>query len=159
MRGMLNARKRGIFKRGYDVVADGKPLTALISGRREACEFALAGVRYRIERDGRKRFVLTGPDGRAATAAQETRRSWSITAATGDAQLVRPSRWWPTWEVHQRGSQRGIIRRLAFTRSYVADLAPDLPLPVQVFAFYVVLMIFERAARAAAAAGSAGAGG
>lgn len=147
---MLQARRRGFFKRGYDVVTGDRPVTALSGGRRESCEFALAGVGYRIERDGRKRFVLTGPDGRVATAEQETGRSWSIKAATGNAKLVRPSRWRSGWELHQRGSAQGTIRgNGAFSRWYTADLPADLPLPVQVFAFYVVLVVYERSAQAA----------
>lgn len=145
-----------MFKRGYEVEVAGGPPIEISRARREACTFDVAGASYRIERDGRKRFVLAGPPGMGATADRETGRQWSITAQSGDAKLVRPSIWRSGWALHQRGSAQGTIRHDgAFSRWYTADLPTDLPLPVRVFAFYVVLVLFERAASAAAAAGSA----
>ena len=149
---MLRARRRGVFRREYEVESDGGAVTTLAGARREGCEFTLDGGGYRVERDGRKRFVLDGPGGRVATADRATSREWAIRSQSGNAKLVRPSMWRPGWEIHQRGSARGTIRHEGvFSRSFVADLPSDVPMPVRVFARYVVLVNYERAANAAAA--------
>lgn len=143
-----------MFTREYDVTTDGGPVTVLTGGRRESCVFDLDGVEHRITREARRRFVLHGPAGRLAVAEMESGRRWRVSAQTGNVQLVRPSLWRSTWELHQRGSARGTFRpEGAFRRTVVAQLPTDLPLPVALFAFYVVLMIYQRQA-AAAAAGS-----
>ncbi|MGB3438781.1 MAG: hypothetical protein WBA97_08515 [Actinophytocola sp.] len=152
---MLRARRHGVFRREYEIESDGGSVTTLAGARREGCGFTLAGAEYRIERDGRKRFVLHGPDGRAATADRATHREWAIRAATGDLTLVKPSIWRSAWEVHQRGSARGTIKHDGmFHRSFAADVPSDVPMPVRLFAFYVVLIDYERNANAAAASSS-----
>ncbi|HEX6354846.1 hypothetical protein [Actinophytocola sp.] len=148
---MLRARRRGMFKRQYEITSADEALTSLIGGRRESCEFSLSDTDFRIERDGRKRFLLHSPDGRVATAERQTGREWAIKATTGNLKLVKPSIWRSGWEVRQRGTRKGEIRHDgAFKRTYTADMPADVPPPVAVFALYVVLVIFERAAAAAA---------
>jgi len=153
MGGMLRARRRGLFRREYEVFADGAPVAVLAGRRREGCEFTLSGKGFRIERDGRKRFLLHGPDGQVAVAERRTGREWTIRTASGELTLAKPSMWRSGWEI--RGTTTGEIRHEgAFKRTCTADVPPDVPLPVAVFVFYVVLVIFERQAAAAAAAGS-----
>lgn len=152
MRGMLRARRRGLFRRDYEIESDHGPLTTLAGARREGCEFTLDGIGYYIERETRKRFHLHGPDGRIATADRETRREWRVNATTGNLTLVKPSMWRSGWEVHQHGSARGTIRHEGmFSRVFVADVPSD---PVGLFALYVILVNFERDSNAAAAAAS-----
>jgi hypothetical protein len=149
---MLRARRRGVFRREYDIESDGGPVTTLAGLRREGCAYTLGGAEYRVERDGRKRFLLHGPDGRAATAERATGREWTVRAESGNVKLVRPSLWRSVWEIHQRGSARGTIRHEGvFSRSFVADMPSDVPMPVRVFALYVLLVHFERQNNAAAA--------
>jgi hypothetical protein len=151
---MLRARRRGIFKREYEITSDGGAATSLLGGRRESCEFSLSGTDFRIERDGRKRFLLHGPDGRIATAERQTGREWTVRADSGNLKLMKPSIWRSRWEVQQRGSRKGEIRQDgAFKQTYTAGIPADVPLPVAVFTLYVVLVIFERAAAAAASGG------
>jgi hypothetical protein len=152
MDGMLRARRRGFFRREYEVSMDGGPVTSLSCGRRESCEFSLEGKGYRIERADRKRFRLVGSGGQVAVAERQTGRQWTIQAATGNLTIAKPSVWRSGWEIQQGGSARGEIRHDgAFTRTYSASVPADVPLPIAVFAFYVVLVIFERQANAAAA--------
>jgi hypothetical protein len=149
---MLRARRRGVFKREYEVFSASEVITMLPLRRRESSEFSLAGTNYRIERDGRKRFLLSGPDGQLATAEQRAGREWAV---TGNLSLVKPSVWRSGWEIRRGGVSQGDIRHDgAFSRTYTADVPEDIPLPVAVFLFYVILVIFERQAAAAAAAGS-----
>jgi hypothetical protein len=151
---MLRARRRGFVKREYEVSADGVPVTVLAGARREGCEFSLSGRDFQIDRDGRKRFLLHGPQGLIAAADRVAGREWRIQATSGDLTLVKPSIWRNGWEV--QGTTTGAIRHEGgFRRSYSADVPADVPLPVAVFAFYVVLMLIERqTAATAAAAGS-----
>lgn len=141
-----------MFRREYDLESDGGPGTTVTGARREGCAFTLGAAEYRVERDGRKRFVLHGPEGREATAERATHREWAVRASTGNLKLVKPSMWRSVWEVHQRGSVRGTIRHDGpLRRSFTADVPSDVPLPVSVFAFYVVLVNYEREAAAASA--------
>lgn len=152
---MLRARRRGVFKREYEIYSGGRMVTELTSGRREGSEFALPDAGYRIERDGRKHFTLLSPAGLVATADQQTGRAWAIQAASGNLMLVKPSMWRSGWQVQRGGVPQGDIRHDgSFRRTYTADVPSDVPLPVAVFTLYVVLVIFERQAAAAAAAGS-----
>lgn len=152
MSAMLRARRRGFFRREYEITSDDTPVTTLGGARREGCVFTLDGVEYRVERDTRRRFVLHGPDRRVAAADRVTGREWTVTAPTGNLKLIRPSLFRSSWEIHQRGSARGTIGHEGmFGRAFAADVPADVPLPVSVFAFYVILVHFERAANAAAA--------
>ena len=149
---MLRAQRRGVFKREYEIHSAGQLVTELTGTRREGCEFSLSGTGYRIERDGRKRFLLHGPDGRVAVADRQSGRKWAVQAASGNLSLVKPSVWRSGWEVQRGGVSRGDIRHEGvFKRTYAADVPEDVPLPVAVFTLYVVLVIFERQAAAAAA--------
>jgi hypothetical protein len=151
---MLQARRRGFFKSEYEIYSGGQLVTELAGRRREGCEFSLSGTGFRIERDGRKRFLLLGPGGRLAIADRQGGREWALQATSGDLTLVKPSMWRSVWEVRRGGVPQGDIRQDgAFKRSYTAGVPEDVPLPVAVFTLYVVLVIFERDA-AAAAAGS-----
>lgn len=153
MRGMLRASRQGFFRRGYELESDGVPVTTLDGTRREGCVFTLAGAEYRVERDTRKRFVLRGPDHDAATAERTTGREWTVTTPSGGLTLARPSRWRSVWEVRVRGEVLGTIRHEGvFRRSFVADMPSEVPAPVGVFAFYVVLVNYEREQNAAAGA-------
>jgi hypothetical protein len=152
---MLRARRRGIFRREYEVSSDGTQVTSLTGGRRESCEFSVADKAYRVERVDRRRFRLIAADGHVATAERRSGREWVIQAATGNLTLVKPSLWRSGWEIRQRGSTRGEIRHDgAFKRTFSAGVPADVPMPVAIFALYVALAIFERQAAAAAAAGS-----
>ena len=146
-----------MFRREYDLESDSGPVTTLTGARREGCEFTLDDDAYRVERDGRKRFTLHGPGGRVATAERDTRRQWTVKAQSGNVTLVKPSMWRAAWEIHQRGSARGSIRHEGvFSRTFVADVPSDVPMPVRVFALYVVVVNQEREANAAAAASGGG---
>jgi hypothetical protein len=150
---MLRAHKRGMFKRQWDVEGDSGPLTTITGGRKESCEFELAGAGYRVERDGSKKFTLHGPQGRVAAAERDTGREWTVRASSGNVKLVRTSMWRSRLEIRQRGSAQGVIRHDGgFKRTYTAEIPADVPSPVAVFTLYLALVLFERAAATAAAA-------
>lgn len=144
---MLQAHRHGMFKQAYEIAEDGRPVTVLDWARREGCAFDLDGARYEITRDGRRHFVLSGQDVRLS-ADRETGRRWTI---TGGLAVVRPSFWRSHWELERDGRPSGTIRHDGgFKRTYTADLPRDLPLPVRLLVFHVVLTQYERTAAAAA---------
>ncbi|MFI7677855.1 hypothetical protein [Actinophytocola sp. NPDC049390] len=149
---MLRARRRGFFRRAYEITSDDVAVTTIDGARREGCTFTVDGVEYRVERDTRRRFVLHGPDRGLATADRATGREWTVKGMDAHMKLVRPSLWRSRWEIHQRGSARGTVAHEGmFGRAFAAEVPADVPVPLGVFAFYIVLLQFERAANAAAA--------
>lgn len=151
---MLQASRRGFFKRSYQLAEDGRPVTELTGFRRESCSFTVDSQPYEVHRERRKRFTLSGPGGVVATADRAGGRQWTIGSTAGKLELVRPSLWRSHWELRRGSRSMGTVRHAGgFGRSSIADLAPDIPLPLRVFAYYVVLMVWERAAAAAANSG------
>lgn len=151
---MLRARRRGFVKRVYEVFNGDEPVTELTGVRREGCVFSLHDTEYRIERADRRRFRLLGPNGQVAVAERETGREWTVKTSGGNLKLVKPSLWRSAWDIRQRGTTKGRAYHEGwFKQTYLADVPSDIPLPDAVFTFYVVLVIFERAAAAAASAG------
>jgi hypothetical protein len=125
---MLRARRRGVFRREYELSTDAGPVTSLAGGRRESCDFSLADKGYRIERVGRKQFRLLGPEGAVALAERQTGREWTIQTSAGNLTLAKPSIWRSHWEVLQGGTARGEIRHDgAFKRTYSASVPADVP--------------------------------
>ncbi|GAB3446826.1 hypothetical protein [Actinophytocola sediminis] len=149
---MLLASKYGVFKHRYELSEDDQPVTELANFRRESCEFTIDGEALRVSRERSKRFVFEGPRGRIASADRESSNRWAITTSTGKYELVRPSYWRSAWELRHGDRSVGRIEpgKGLFNRTSQADLSADLPIAVRVFAFYVVLIQWQRAAAAAA---------
>jgi|SRR5882757_8092306 len=149
---MLQARKRGFFRRSYELTERGSRLADLADIKREGCEFTVGGHSYRISRERRKRFKLDGPGGEAAVAERGGGRRWRISSPAGSYELVKPSMWRSAWELHVNGQPVGKVEHDGgFGRSSKAELPAEVPKALQVFMFYIVLMVWERAAAAAAA--------
>ncbi len=155
---MLQAQRRGFFKRSYELTERGSRLTDLADIKRESCDFTVGGHSFRISRERSKRFLLDGPGGQAAVAERDGGSRWRIISPAGSFELVRPSFWRSAWELHMNGQPVGRIEHDGgFGRSSKAELPAEIPKELQVFVYYVVLMVWERAA-AAAAANSGGGG-
>jgi hypothetical protein len=149
---MLHAQRRGFFKRSYELTERGSRLTDIADIKREGCAFTVDAHSYRISRERSKRFLLDGPGGQAAVAERDGGRRWRISSPAGSFELVRPSMWRSAWELHANGQPVGTIEHDGgFGRSSKAELPAELPRALRVFVFYVVLMVWERAANAAAA--------
>jgi hypothetical protein len=149
---MLRARRRGVFKREYEITSDDTPVTTVTGTRREGCVFTIDGTEYRVERDNRRRFVLHDGGRQIGAADRPVRREWTIKGLDTHMKLVKPSMWRSAWEIQQRGSARGTIKHDGmFSRAFIAEMPADVPAPLGVFALYVALVNFEREANAAAA--------
>jgi hypothetical protein len=149
---MLRARRRGMFKREYEITSHDTPVTTVTGTRREGCVFTIDGTEYRVERDNRRRFVLHGANRQVGAAERPVRREWTIKGLDAHLKLVKPSMWRSAWEIQQRGSARGTIKHDGvFSRTVTADMPADVPTPLGVFTLYVALVNFERDSHAAAA--------
>jgi hypothetical protein len=149
---MLRARRRGLFRRVYELDENGRSLGELRQVRREGAEFTVDGEQRTVQRERSKRFQLNGPQGSVATADRETHRRWMITTPNDRFELVRPSFWRSAWELHHGGATVGRLEPEGwFGGTSRADLPANLPLALRVFVYYVVLVQWERANAAAAA--------
>jgi len=152
---MLEAQKRGFFKRSYELTERGSRVADLADIKREGCDFTVGGHSYRIRRERSKRFFLDGPGGEAAVAERDGGRRWRISSPAGSFELVKPSMWRSPWELQANGRAVGRIEHAGgFGRLSKAELPAEIPRELQVFVFYVVLMTWEREASAAAAGAS-----
>lgn len=155
---MLEAKRISIWRRGYDISADGRPLTRWERSLwRNGGSFALGTQRYEVQGNvWGTRYELSGDRGAPlATAERVGRKNWSVTTSTGAVyQFTRPSVWRPDQVLLGAGGPAGWIRRTsAWSGAASADL-PGLPHAVQVFAFVVVLTMWENRSAAAASAAS-----
>ena len=155
-RDMLQSTRRGFFRHSYDISEDGRPTATLTATRCEGCMFDVDGATYRVTRDGRKAFKLTGPNGDEARAERVRGRTWTISSLFVPLELVRGSIWKDTWEVRRFGEPVGTLAKDgAFKRTSTADLPDDLPLPLRLFVLCVVETLWERSRQSDGAGGSA----
>lgn len=150
---MLIAERSGVWRRGYDISADGRPVTRWEpSWWRQGGAFELNGQRYEFrERGLGGRRELTGPGGdTVATASRVGRRNWTVTAGEQVYQFRRASIWRDDQELLLGGQPVGAIRRTSWWRASAAADLPGMPEPLQVFVLCVVLARWQAAATAAA---------
>lgn len=152
---MLEAKRVSIWRRGYDISVDGRPLTRwerwfMSNGG----GFAIGTQRYEVHSNlWGTRYRLSDERGVLATAAGVGRRNWSVTTSTGAVYpFTRPSVWRPDQVLLGPSGPIGRIRRTGtWSGAASADL-PGLPQVVQVFALVVMLMLWENRNSAASAA-------
>lgn len=148
---MLEANRVSLWRNRYTLTADGQPV-AVWDGRswRPGGTFDLAGRHYEVKANGwGTRFELIDAGGPVATANRVGRKHWTVEAGGRTYTFERRSMWRSEEVLVEGGQPAGSIRRLSAWRSdAVADL-PDLPLPLQVFVFVVVLTNWDAQAAAA----------
>jgi hypothetical protein len=150
-RGMLRSTRRGVFRHSYDISDDGRPVATLAGGRRESHTFELDGESFQVIRKGYKGFSFTGTQtGEVARAERDNGRTWTIHSMYGPLELVRTSMWKETWELRRSGEPAGTLGKDGtFKRTATADLPDDLPLPLRLFIFCVVEILWERSRQSA----------
>jgi hypothetical protein len=108
---------------------------------RQGGELMVAHDRYRV-RPERGGFVLESHDGVLATASRSSVRRW-LEVAYADRRLTlepaSPLR--RVYAVNDGVADRGVVRRrrTPFTRGLKADIAPEVPLAVQLFIAWLML--------------------
>lgn len=154
---MLHARRSDGLRNHYDISADGTDLTTWNSRMwRKGGSFELAGKHFDVGGNlwGRTYGMATADGAEVATADRVGRRSWNVRVGKRSYDFRRGSFWRGDQVLlDATGTEIGSVRKIGiWGREAEADL-PGLPLPVQVFAFAVVLSMWESQRQAAAAAG------
>ena len=114
---------------------DGRQVTSFTHFAQTPCD--IDGVAYRLTREGRERFWLEGPTGTVGVAHRAGRGELLVSSDPHELYLRRASRFSRSWELHDGGQVVGSCRSTTFSGQ--SDLPAHLPLPVRVFAFYVVI--------------------
>jgi hypothetical protein len=142
----------GFFSRHFDLFRDGETIASLQMGFwTEGCHFTLAGHEFQIER------VSVWKDGFRLVARGESvcdvrRTFWSRQFelfAADEKWILQPTGWF-TRDFHLLAASRevGRIQPLGwFTRKRVAWFSESVPLPMQVLAVFLVLLVSQRQQR------------
>jgi hypothetical protein len=151
---MLQATKTSIWRRHYNVSADGRPLTSW-DGKvwKSGGDFELAGRPYQVRGSllGGTYTMVDGAGATLATARRVGRKHWTVQTDRMTYTFRRKSVWSTEQELLSGENRVGSVRRTSIWRGdAVADLS-GLPLPVQVFVLGVVISMWD--AQQAAAAG------
>jgi hypothetical protein len=152
---MLHARRSGGLRTHHDISVDGAPLTTWTSRMwRKGGSFELDGTRFDVGGNlwGRTYGMATADGAEVATADRVGRRSWHVQVGGRTYDFRRASIWRGDQVLlDATGTEIGSVRKVGFWgREAEADL-PGLALPVQVFAFVVVLTMWEDQQQAAVA--------
>jgi hypothetical protein len=158
---MLSATPRGLFTWGFTVHQGGNVVAEVDpSWVGESAEIQAGGKTYSAYREGllAGTFVLQSGELTLARARKVSvfARAFDIDLAGRPLELKATSVWGREFGLFENGVQVGRIGPVGwFGRRAVIDLPPDIPLPAQLFLFWLVLVLWRRAAGAAAgAAGS-----
>lgn len=154
---MIEAVPKGWFSNDYLLRQPHGTVADLdVSGWREKAEFDVAGGRFRLYREGMASgaYVLEQQGSVLARAVKPSafQARFELQVGRRSFTLRRP-RWWRSdFALFEGETQVGSVRRAgAFTRRTLVDLPAELPLAVQVFVFWLALVIWTREAAAAAA--------
>ncbi|HVS00668.1 MAG TPA: hypothetical protein VMW27_28875 [Thermoanaerobaculia bacterium] len=153
---MLEAKPPGLFSRDFDIEAEGRKIAFLdIALWREAGEVLIEGQPYKLYREGlMSGAFLLEKEGQVVARAIKVsafRSQFDLELGTHRCSLKRASIFGRSFSVLQGGDVLGSIRPAGvFTRRALIDLPPDWPAPVQVFVFWLVLVIWNRDRSAAA---------
>jgi hypothetical protein len=147
---MLEAKPVSLFSRDFDISTDGQKIALLdISFLREAGEVTIAGRPYKLYREGlwSGAFVLEGGERIIARAVKPSvfLSRFELEIDGHRYSLRRTSLFAKAFSVFQDEAVVGSVRRAGlFTRRAIIDLPSEWPIPVQVFAFWLVSIIWRR---------------
>lgn len=148
---MLEARPIGIFSRDFDIEVEGQKIAMLdVSCWREAGEISLEGQPYRLYREGvmSGAFILKNQQEESVARAIKPsafRSQFDLEFGDRRYSLKRASGFGRGFSVFQDGIIVGSIRPAGlFTRRTMIDLPADWSTPIQVFVFWLVLVIWNR---------------
>lgn len=158
---MLTATPRGLFTWGFTVRQGGDGVAEVDPAWfGESAEIRAAGKTYSAYRESMLAgtFVLQSGELTLARARKASAflRAFDIDLAGRPLELKATSVWRREFGLFENGVQVGRIAPAGrFGRQAVIDLPSGVPLPAQLFLFWLVLVLWRRAANSAAgAAGS-----
>ncbi len=150
---MMRAVARRELGWTFDLVSGGTAVAEIRTRMmRERGVLQAAGVEYVMSRKGwwKPEYRLEHGGVMDATAAQLSafRRRWRICGAPHELELRCVSSWGRQFGVFAGGPQVGRIFRESWWRYHsVIDLPEWIPVPVQAFVFWVVMLNWRRAAQ------------
>ena len=149
---MLRAIPKGIFSWGFDVHEEGRAIAAVdVSWMRERGELLVKGESCSMYREGLLGdFVLEWKGGVVARATKPSafHRRFVVRYEGRELELGAKSVFGRTFVLLDGGAEIGrIAPEGIFTRKARIDLPDDVPLPVQVFMFWLVVILWRRSAR------------
>ncbi len=150
---MLEATPTGLFSRDFSIEAGGQRIAVLdVSWWKEAGEISIAGQPYRLYRESLLgAFVLERQGAAVARATKPSvfRSLFDLELADGLYSLRRAFVFGKNFSVYRGEVEVGSVQRAHWlSRRALIDLPADWPVPVQVFVFWLVLMIWNRRKRA-----------
>lgn len=127
-----------------------------MSWLRERADVTIADKTFTVLRDSMLKgsFALKWGEQVAARARKTSlfTRSFDVETGGEHLRLAAVSIWRREFGVYRNGEQIGRIAPTSlFRRSAVIDLPDDVPLPVQVFLFWLVIILWRRSANSNAA--------
>jgi hypothetical protein len=153
----IRARPRHLFSWGFDLYLDGELLTGFdMAWLREGGQFTWDGTEYQLSREGLWSgdfLLLTGDEVRArATKESAFERTFVVRLDERALRLEAASVFSRSFRLSEHGVMIGrVTPDHFFTRACTLDVPGDLPVPVQVFIFWLVVLMWRRADSAAAA--------
>ena len=147
---MLQARPVSAFSRHFQLESDGRTVATLdVSCWKEAGTVSIDGTDYSLVRehllDGA--FVLQGGGEELARAVKPSafRSRFDLEIGGRQLTLAKPSAFCRAYQVVDGEEVVGTVRPAGwFTRRVLVDLPQDWPLAVQVFVFWLALVIWNR---------------
>ncbi len=156
---MLRAIPKGFFSWDFTVLQDGVPIAEIdMSWFRERGEFDIVGQRYEVYRESwlAGRFVIQSAAGVLATAEKPSAflRSFTVDHAGRRFQLKAMSPFGRSFGLSENGRLIGTVGPdFWLSRKATIDLPEHIAVPAQVFIFWLVLILWRRAARSSSSAG------
>lgn len=141
----------GIFSWGYSILQDGTAIADIdMSWVRERAEVTIAGHHFTVCRTSvlRGTFELQSGDGVLAHAQKAAFfRAFNVGFTDRNLELKALSIFTREFGLFEHGVQIGRIGPTGWlTRKAVVDCSGEVPIPVQVFLFWLVAILWRRAA-------------
>jgi hypothetical protein len=154
---MLTAVPKGWCSPSYRVLENNAPLAIVhLSSYREAGDLEIQGANYRVYREGlfSGAFLLEEHGSVLARAEKPSAllRRFEVEHNGKNYLLEAESIMTRTFVLSEAGIQIGsIYAQHSLTRRSVVDLPEGIPLPVRLFMFWLVMILWKRASDASAA--------
>jgi hypothetical protein len=153
---MLEAVPQRLFSWDFAITQNARPIAVIdMSWFRERAEVRVGNKVFEVRRDSlvHGTFALHGGDELLATAQKESAlvRAFRVDVAGRLLDLKAVSFWRRDFELVDHGALIGRVSSSSWLgRGAKIDFPDDLSIPVQVFMFWLVVVIWRRAAAAAA---------
>lgn len=152
---MIYAVPGSIFSWGFELFQNNRLLAVIDTGHLvDGGNLEYDGVKYRLNRNGflSSGFTLSDDSSTIATAEKTPfARSFRVDHTGRTYTLKAASIFTRKFIVQTEGDTIGVIYpEHPFTRKCIIDLPPDTPIPLQLFMFWLVALMWRRAQNAAA---------